>query len=58
MLERLDVIDSVVGGGQVSGGVSVGTYLGLAVLNRVCDPKSKWAFAGWWAGTAVDHRRF
>ncbi len=49
MLERLDVIDvidSVVGGGQVSGGVSVGTYLGLAALNRVCEPKSKRAFAG------------
>ncbi len=72
MLARLDaiaVIDSVVGGGQVSGGVSVGTYLGLAALNRVCDPRSKRAFAGWWTGTALgritrigtaalDHRRF
>jgi transposase len=72
MLARLDainVIDSVVGDAPVSGGVSVGTYLGLAALNRVCDPKSKRAFAGWWAGTALgritrvragalDHRRF
>jgi hypothetical protein len=71
MLARLDVIaviDSVVGA-PVGGGVSVGTYLGLAALNRVCDPKSKRAFAGWFAGTALgritriptaalDHRRF
>jgi hypothetical protein len=33
--------------------VSVGTYLGLAALNRVCEPRSKRAFAGWWAGTAL-----
>jgi transposase len=72
MLARLDaiaVIDSVVGTAPVSGGVSVGTYLGLAALNRVCDPRSKRAFAHWWAGTALgritriragalDHRRF
>ena len=72
MLARLDaiaVIDSVVGTAPVSGGVSVGTYLGLAALNRVCEPRSKRAFAHWWAGTALgritriragalDHRRF
>lgn len=72
MLARLDaigVIDSVVGGPPVRGGVSVGTYLGLAALNRVCDPRSKRAFARWWASTALgritrirvgalDHRRF
>ena len=73
MLGRLDaiaVIDSVlVRGGAVSGGVSVGTYLGLAALNRVCEPKSKRAFADWWTQTALgritrirvgalDHRRF
>jgi hypothetical protein len=71
MLARLDaisVIDSVVGD-PVGGGVSVGTYLALAAVNRVCDPRSKRAFAGWWAGTALgritripagalDHRRF
>jgi hypothetical protein len=50
MLARLDaiaVIDSVVGAAPVGGGVSVGTYLGLAALNRVCEPKSKRAFADW-----------
>jgi transposase len=72
MLGRLDaiaVIDSVVGAAPVSGGVSVGTYLGLAAVNRVCEPRSKRAFADWWARTALgrvtripigalDHRRF
>jgi transposase len=81
MLGRLDaitVIDSVLDsgvedpssrGGAISGGVSVGTYLGLAALNRVCEPKSKRAFADWWTQTALgritrirvgalDHRRF
>jgi transposase len=72
MLARLDaiaVIDSVVGAAPVRDGVSVGTYLGLAALNRVCEPKSKRAFADWWTGTALgritriraaalDHRRF
>ena len=81
MLGRLDaitVIDSVIDsgvedpssrGGAISGGVSVGTYLGLAALNRVCEPKSKRAFADWWTQTALgritrirvgalDHRRF
>jgi transposase len=72
MLQRLDaiaVIDSVVGDAPVRGGVSVGTYLGLAALNRVCEPTSKRAFARWWAHTALgritriptaalDHRRF
>jgi hypothetical protein len=72
MLERLDavaVIDGVLGEARVRGGVSVGTYLALAALNRVCDPRSKAGFASWWAGTALgrilriplgalDHRRF
>jgi transposase len=72
MLRRLDVvavIDGVVGDNRVRGGVSVGTYLALAALNRVCDPRSKAEFANWWAGTALgrmlqipaaalDHRRF
>src|SRR5438105_2430871 len=50
-------------------GASVGTYLALATLNRVVDPRSKRAFADWWATTtgprwvkldeqALDHRRF
>jgi transposase len=72
MMTRLDaigVIDSVVGAAPVSGGVSVGTYLVLAALNRICDPRSKRAFGRWWATTALgritkipagalDHRRF
>ncbi len=72
MLRRLDavaVIDGVLGEARVSGRVSVGTYLALAALNRVCDPRSKAGFAGWWATTALgrmlkipagalDHRRF
>jgi transposase len=47
----------------------VGTYLALAVCNRVVDPCSKRAFADWWATTSADrftkisaavlgHRRF
>src|SRR6266487_2177215 len=28
--------------------LSVGTYLALAALNRLTDPKSKRAFADWW----------
>jgi transposase len=50
-------------------GALVGTYLALAALNRVVDPRSKRAFAEWWATTAaprwvkvdaaaLDHRRF
>src|SRR5664279_1918526 len=49
--------------------LSVGTYLALAVLNRVVDPCSKLGFADWWKKTAadrfvkipaaaLDHRRF
>jgi transposase len=49
--------------------LSPGTYLALAVLNRVVDPCSKNAFADWWKTTAadrftkigasvLDHRRF
>jgi transposase len=72
MMRRLDVIgviDSVAGDTPVSGGVSVGAYLALAALNRICDPRSKRAFGRWWATTALgritripagalDHRRF
>jgi transposase len=50
-------------------GASVGTYLALATLNRIVDPRSKRAFGDWWATTAaprwvkldaaaLDHRRF
>jgi hypothetical protein len=49
--------------------LSAGTYLALAVLNRVVDPCSKNGFADWWKTTdadrftkigasALDHRRF
>ena len=72
MLVRLDVlglIDRVVGARRADAGASVGTYLALAALNRLVDPRSKRAFADWWKttaadrftriGTAVlDHRRF
>jgi transposase len=72
MIEQLDVInviDTVLGIAPVSGGPSVGTYLALAALNRICDPRSKRAFGRWWATTALgritkipagalDHRRF
>jgi transposase len=72
MIEQLDVIkviDTVLRAPPVSSGVSAGTYLALAALNRICDPRSKRAFGRWWAGTALgritkipagalDHRRF
>ncbi len=72
VLERLDVasiIDDVVGPRRADAGASVGTYLALAVLNRVVAPCSKLAFGRWWATTAadrwvrvpakaLDHRRF
>src|SRR5450756_1175511 len=63
------VIDEA--GGPAPSGLplSVGTYLALAVLNRVVDPCSKRGFADWWKKTAadrfikipaaaLDHRRF
>jgi transposase len=63
------VIDEAAGLRRSDAGASVGTYLALAALNRVVDPRSKAAFADWWAGTAgprftkvpasvLDHRRF
>jgi transposase len=72
VLQRLDVagiIDSVVGPRRADAAASVGTYLALAVTNRVVDPRSKRGFADWWASTAgdrlvklpaaaLDHRRF
>jgi transposase len=72
MLERLrvaEIIDDVVGPRRADAAASVGTYIVLATLNRVCDPCSKLAFATWWAKTAgdrwlhvpaagLDHRRF
>lgn len=72
ILERLGVagaIDEACGARRSDVGVSVGTYLALATLNRVVAPCSKLAFADWWATTAgprftkvpvaaTDHRRF
>jgi transposase len=71
VLDDLDVAGLIddVAPRYANAGASVGTYLALAVLNRVVDPCSKRAFADWWATTAgprwvkveeqaLDHRRF
>jgi transposase len=63
------IIDEHCGSTTGGSGLSPGTYLALAVLNRVVDPCSKRAFADWWRTTAadrftkipvsaLDHRRF
>src|SRR6266702_2243512 len=63
------VIDAHAGARPPGLALSPGTYLTLAVLNRVVDPCSKHAFADWWrttaadrftkiAASALDHRRF
>ncbi|HET9654349.1 MAG TPA: IS1634 family transposase [Kineosporiaceae bacterium] len=71
VLDRLGVagiVDEVVGPRRSDAGASVGTYLALAALNRLVDPRSKRSFADWWATTAaerftrirpavLDHRR-
>lgn len=68
-VEVAGIVDEVVGARRADAAASVGTYIALAVLNRVCDPCSKRAFAEWWATTAgdrwlrlpsagLDHRRF
>jgi transposase len=71
MLERLDVagvIDQVVPR-YANAAASVGTYIALAIANRIVDPCSKRGFGDWWATTAgprwvklgqaaLDHRRF
>jgi transposase len=71
VLERLGIagiVDEVVGPRRSDAGASVGTYLALAALNRLVDPRSKRSFADWWAATAaerftrirpavLDHRR-
>jgi transposase len=72
ILRRLDyvgIVDEVVGARRADAAGSVGTYLALATANRVTAPRSKLAFADWWASTAagrwmrlpaaaLDHRRF
>src|SRR6266699_2210249 len=63
------VIDAHAGARPPGLALSPGTYLALAVLNRVVDPCSNHAFAHWWrttaadrftkiAASALDHRRF
>src|SRR5258706_8701303 len=63
------VIDAQIGSRSAGLALSPGTYLALAVLDRVVDPCSKHAFGDWWRTTAadrftkipasaVDHRRF
>ena len=71
VLDDLDVagVIDAVAPRRVDAGASVGTYIALAVANRIVDPCSKRGFAAWWATTAgprwvqvadaaVDHRRF
>ncbi|MGH2667572.1 MAG: IS1634 family transposase [bacterium] len=72
VIERLGIagiIDGIVGPRRSDAAASVGTYVALAVANRVVAPRSKLAFADWWATTvgprlrrlpdgALDHRRF
>ena len=68
-LRVAEIIDEVVGPRRSDAGASVGTYIALATLNRICDPCSKLAFSDWWGKTAadrwlhlpagaLDHRRF
>ena len=68
-LDVAGVIDDVVGARRSDAGASIGTYLALAALGRLVAPRSKKAFADWWATTAadrftgisgkvLDHRRF
>jgi transposase len=72
VLERLGyagIVDEAAGERRADASASVGTYLALACANRVVAPRSKLAFADWWATTAgdrlarvpwaaLDHRRF
>lgn len=72
MLERMrvaEIVDEVVGPRRADAAASVGTYMALAVANRIVDPRSKRGFSDWWGKTAgdrwvkvptsaVDHRRF
>jgi transposase len=68
-LGLVSIVDEVVGARRSDAGASVGTYLALAMLNRVVAPCSKLGFADWWVKTAadrftkiparvLDHRRF
>ncbi len=68
-LKVADLVDEAAGAAPSGQPLSTGTYLALAVLNRVVDPCSKRGFADWWRTTAadrftkigvsaLDHRRF
>ena len=46
------IIDDAVGVRRSDAAASVGTYLALAIANRVVAPCSKLAFEHWWASTA------
>jgi len=63
------IIDEAVGPGPSGLPLTPGSYLALAALNRLVDPRSKHRFAQWWKTTAadrftkisasaLDHRRF
>jgi transposase len=72
MLSRMrvaEIVDEVVGPRRADAAASVGTYIALAVANRIVDPRSKRKFSQWWGKTAgdrwvkvptsaLDHRRF
>jgi len=72
MIGQLDIVrivDDVVGDRRTDAAASVGTYIGLAVANRVVAPCSKLAFGDWFETTmgprlvrlpdgGTDHRRF
>jgi transposase len=64
-----EIVDEVVGPRRADAAASVGTYIALAVANRIVDPRSKRKFSQWWGKTAgdrwvkvptsaLDHRRF
>ncbi|MGB7384684.1 MAG: hypothetical protein WA927_15855, partial [Rhodococcus sp. (in: high G+C Gram-positive bacteria)] len=53
-LDVAAVIDEVVGARRSDAGASIGTYLAMAALGRLVAPRSKKAFADWWASTAGD----
>lgn len=64
-----EIVDEVVGERRSDAAASVGTYIALAVANRIVDPRSKRGFSEWWQTTAgdrlvrlpaqaLDHRRF
>jgi transposase len=54
-LRIAEIVDEVLGPRRADASAAVGTYIALAILNRVLAPCSKLAFADWWATTAGDH---